>query len=102
MHTKKKGVFKVGKGVLKMLKAKNAKQKKVKKLLLERSKIAKALETLRGKDGTKGIIPKVIDGLVHPQYNQTVAKTGRVDGRKLVIRYQRSFRRNDLLFECGM
>jgi DNA polymerase-1 len=82
MHTKKKGVYKTDKGTLKFLKAKNKKQRDVKRLLVERSAVAKALETLQGKDDTKGIINKVQeDGCCHSQYNQTIAKTGRLTSK---------------------
>jgi DNA polymerase I-like protein with 3'-5' exonuclease and polymerase domains len=79
MKTKKKGVYQVGKDVIKYLPAKTKKQKEVKKLLAKRSGTFKALSSLFGKDETAGIFNKVqVDGLVHPQYNQTIAITGRL------------------------
>jgi len=78
-ETKKSGVFSVDKNTIKFLKSHNKEQREVKKLLLEMSKLTKALETFRGKDETKGILNKVgSDGLIHPKYNMTVAKTGRL------------------------
>jgi DNA polymerase I-like protein with 3'-5' exonuclease and polymerase domains len=82
MRTKKKGVYQTNKNTIKHLKATNKTQRKVKKSLVERSKVAKALETLQGKDKDKGIINKIqADGLVHPQYNQAIAKTGRLSSK---------------------
>jgi DNA polymerase-1 len=78
MKTKKKGVFKTDKNTIKFLKAKTKTQKSLKKWLVERSGTAKALESLLGKDGS-GILNKVQkNGLVHPKYNMTIAKTGRL------------------------
>ena len=76
---KKQGYFATDKGAIKHLAAKTKKQKYVKRLLIERSSIAKALETLAGKDNTMtGLINKVqADGHLHSQFNQTIAKTGR-------------------------
>lgn len=82
METKIDGVYSVDKNTIKFLKATNKKQRNAKRLLIERSKIAKAMETLRGKDDTKGILNKIqIDGCCHSQYNQTVAKTGRLSSK---------------------
>jgi len=77
---KKEGYFATDKGAIKHLAAKTKKQKQVKKLLIDRSSIAKALETLAGKDDNEtGLINKVqADGRLHSQFNQTVAKTGRL------------------------
>jgi DNA polymerase-1 len=78
METKKKGVYQTNKDTIKFLKCKTKTQRNIKKWLIERSGAAKALESLLGKDGT-GIINKVMsDGLVHPKYNMTIAKTGRL------------------------
>ncbi|MHC4640090.1 MAG: DNA polymerase [Planctomycetota bacterium] len=112
MHTKKKGVFSVGKDVIKYLKAKTKNQKEVKKLLRERSVTYKALSSLFGKDDT-GIYNKVqYDGLVHPQYNQTVSATGRLSSsdpngqnlpREGTSPIKLSFRaRNDYILECDL
>lgn len=76
---KKEGYYSTDKGAIKHLVAKTKKQKTIKSLLLERSGTAKALETLSGKDDTKGLVNKVqADGCIHSQYNQTIAKTGRL------------------------
>jgi DNA polymerase I-like protein with 3'-5' exonuclease and polymerase domains len=76
--TKKEGIYKTNKDTIKFLKAKTKTQRNLKKWLIERSGAAKALESLLGKDGA-GILNKVgDDGLVHPKYNMTIAKTGRL------------------------
>ena len=78
-ETKFPGIFQTNKNVIKILKAKTKKQKDVKALLIKRSKLAKALETMVSSDGTKGLINKVMaDGCIHSQYNMTIAKTGRL------------------------
>jgi len=77
MKTKKEGVFKTDKNTIKFLKAKTKAQRNLKKWLIERSGAAKALSSLLGEEGT-GIINKVVNGLVHPKYNMTIAKTGRL------------------------
>jgi len=78
-ETKKEGVYKTDKNTLKFLNAKNKKQKRVLELLLNRSKVGKALETFQGKDDTKGLVNKIqSDGLIHSNYNQAVTKTGRL------------------------
>jgi len=81
---KKRGYYSTDKGTLSQLRCKNKKQKLVKKLLAERSKLTKALSTLDGKDpkDDKGLIKKVqSDGCLHSQYNQTVARTGRLSSK---------------------
>ena len=78
---KKGGYYSTDKGSIKHLSAKNAKQRKAKALLAERSKLQKAVESLAGKQGQndKGLINKVqFDGCVHSKYNQTITKTGRL------------------------
>lgn len=78
---KKQGYYKTDKGTIKFLKATSPKQKRVKELLEERSGQFKALSTLSGShpDAMKGLIEKIqSDGCVHGNYNQTVAKTGRL------------------------
>jgi DNA polymerase I-like protein with 3'-5' exonuclease and polymerase domains len=82
LKTKKEGVYKTDKNTIKFLTAKTKKQRNLKKWLVERSGVAKALETLLGKDDS-GIINKVqADGFVHPQYNMTVTKTGRLSSKE--------------------
>jgi DNA polymerase I-like protein with 3'-5' exonuclease and polymerase domains len=45
----------------------------------ERSNVKKVLETFKGAKGDKGLITKIMmDSLIHPKYNQTIAKTGRL------------------------
>ncbi|MCK4822199.1 hypothetical protein KA005_40930, partial [bacterium] len=81
---KSKGYFSVDKTNIAQLVGKNKKQKLVKKLLTERSSLAQALSSLAGKneDDDKGLIRKVQgDGRIHSQYNQTVAKTGRLSSK---------------------
>lgn len=74
-----KGVYQTNKDVIKLLPARNQNQKKVKALLIERSKLAKALATLITADGKGGLINLVMaDGCVHSSYNMTVTKTGRL------------------------
>jgi DNA polymerase I-like protein with 3'-5' exonuclease and polymerase domains len=72
--------YRTNKDTIKYLTASTKKQRHVKKLLVERSKVAKALETLQGKedDTDKGLINKLQAGdLIHGTYNQTVTKHGR-------------------------
>lgn len=81
---KKEGYYQTDKGTIKQLKGKTKPQKQIKKLLISRSKLAKALSTFVGKkegDG-KGLIAKIqAGGCIHPQYNQTIAKTGRLSSK---------------------
>ncbi len=81
---KAEGYFSVDKTQISGLRCKNKKQRLVKKLLTERSGLAQALSSLAGKneDDDKGLINKVqSDGRVHSQYNQTIAKTGRLSSK---------------------
>ena len=81
---KVKGYFSVDKTQIGGLTGKTKKQKLVKKLLTERSSLAQALSSLAGKneDDDKGLINKVqSDGRIHSQYNQTIAKTGRLTSK---------------------
>ena len=79
---KKKGYFQTGKEVIKRLTAgKDTNLKQIKTLLQERSVVGKVLETFAGKvdDGDKGLLNKIQeDGCIHSQYNQTIARTGRL------------------------
>lgn len=77
----KEGFYSTDKGTIKRLKAGNKRLKKIKELLIERSKEKRALETLVGKDRSddKGLINKVQpDGCLHGSYNQTITVTGRL------------------------
>jgi DNA polymerase-1 len=112
IETKKEGVYKTDKNTIKFLTAKTKAQRNLKKWLIERSGVAKSLETLLGKDDS-GIINKVqSDGLVHPQYNMTVTKTGRLSSkepngqnlpREGTSPVKLSFiARNDFILECDI
>jgi DNA polymerase I-like protein with 3'-5' exonuclease and polymerase domains len=111
METKKEGVYKTDKNTIKFLTAKTKTQRNLKKWLVERSGAAKALESLMGKDGA-GIINKVVDGIVHPKYNMTVTKTGRLSSsdpngqnlpREGTSPVKLSFRaRLDFILECDI
>lgn len=77
-ETKKEGVYTTDKGTIKYLKATNKKQRRAKTLLQERSVVAKAMQTLKGKTPDSGLINKTMpDNRVHGNYNQTVTITGR-------------------------
>lgn len=78
-ETKKEGYYKVNKDALAQIKARSKKQVRIKELLDERSKTAKALETLIGKSEGKGLINKIRpDGCIHGNFNQTITQTGRL------------------------
>lgn len=82
--TKKQGYYSTSKGTIKRLPANTPQLRNIKKLLLERSQVNKALATFIGKDETagKGLVNKVQeDGCLHPQYTQTVTVTGRLSSR---------------------
>lgn len=83
-ETKKEGYYQTSKNIINQLKGRTKVQREILKLLLNRSVTAKALETFTGKDdgGLKGLINKIqSDGCIHPQYNQTVTKTGRLSSK---------------------
>lgn len=83
-NTKREGYYSTSKQTIKRLTANTSQLRKIKKLLLERSKVNKALATLAGKDEQqgKGLVNKVQeDGCLHPQYTQTVTVTGRLSSR---------------------
>ena len=83
-QNKVKGYYSVDKTQITGLTCKNKKQKLLKKLLTKRSSLAQALSSLAGKneDDDKGLINKVqSDGRIHSQYNQTIAKTGRLSSK---------------------
>lgn len=76
---KKEGFYSTDKNTLQQLKTRNKKQKEVIELILERSVLKKTLETFKGADDLKGLVNKIMeDGCVHPSYNQTVTRTGRL------------------------
>jgi DNA polymerase I len=76
---KKEGYFSTAKDSLAQLKAKTNKQKDFLKFLKERSIAQKALETFTGKDQFAGLIAKIQeDGCIHPMFNMTVTRTGRL------------------------
>jgi len=76
---KKEGFYRTDKDTLFRLKCKNKKLKAIKRLLEERSVVAKAKETFIGSGEGTGLINKVQhDGLIHPSFNQTIAATGRL------------------------
>ena len=112
METKAKGIYKTDKNTIKFLTAKTKTQRNLKKWLVERSGAAKALSSLLGEDGT-GILNRVqADGMVHPKYNMTIAKTGRLtssdpNGQNLpregTSPIKLSFiARNDYILECDI
>lgn len=73
------GHLSVSKENIALLKATTKRQEQIKELLLERSRLNKALTTFIGKDKQKGLINKVMsDGCIHPQFNQTQTRTGRL------------------------
>lgn len=79
----KDGYYSTDRGNLSRLHGKGLKLKRIKEGLMERSVLAKALETFMGKDedGLKGLINKVQeDGCLHGQLNQSITKTGRLSG----------------------
>lgn len=79
LQTSRPGIYKTDKDTLKNLVCRNPVQRKLKKLLLERSKVAKAYETFIGEREGTGLVNKVQpDGRIHPQYNQHVTATGRL------------------------
>jgi DNA polymerase I-like protein with 3'-5' exonuclease and polymerase domains len=72
-ETATEGIFKVDLGTLMILKAKTKVQKEVIRLLIERSRLEKLRSTY-----FVGMAARVIDGYVHPNMNQTIARTGRL------------------------
>ena len=79
-ETLKTGVYQTNKNVLPLLKANTKNKKRILHLLMHRSKIAKFTETFVGvKEGTGlfALADLSIDGSLHPNYNQTIAATGR-------------------------
>jgi DNA polymerase-1 len=74
------GIYSTDKGTIKRLPAKTKKLKAIKKALVSRSKVKKALSTFVGKDGeNKGLINKIHpDGCIHGSFNQAITVTGRL------------------------
>lgn len=76
---KKKGYYETNKDALMRMKGNNKRQKRIRILLEDRSKMAKALESLQGKGEGTGLLHKVrADGCIHGSFNQTVTSTGRL------------------------
>ena len=69
----------VSKNQLACLRPRTKQQELVLNLLKELSVTTKAAETLRGKSKDSGLICKAgVDRIIHPSFNQTVARTGRL------------------------
>jgi DNA polymerase I-like protein with 3'-5' exonuclease and polymerase domains len=80
------GVYQTNKDVLKLLKCNNkggtsiAAKRRVLEILLHLSKIQQFVQTFRGAKKGSGLFHLQdlnLDGLLHPNYNQTIASTGR-------------------------
>jgi len=71
-QTKKDGYYFVNKNVLAKLKTKDKRQKRVLKLLQERSKLEKQRGTY-----FVGLPKKSVNGIIHPSFNNTATNTGR-------------------------
>jgi DNA polymerase-1 len=73
------GSVPVNKTTISQLRGKTPEQKIVLSALTQYSKIKKAKETLVGKSKDKGLLSKIkSDGMIHPNFNQCVATTGRL------------------------
>lgn len=77
-ETKKDGVYSTDKNTIEALPARTKDQRRIKELLLDLSKVEKICETLRGKSDGTGLISKIIEGVIHPKFNQCVTATGRL------------------------
>lgn len=86
-ETKTVGVFQTNKSQLKNMKCNNRGgttiqlKKRILELLTHRSKIAQFVETFVGDGSGTGLLYKAslnADGWLHPNYNNTIAKTGRL------------------------
>ena len=76
---KKEGYFATDKGTIARLRPRNKKQRAILEMLGERSALAKLLETFEGKSEGTGLINQIHpDGCLHPSFNQTVTRTGRL------------------------
>jgi len=70
--------YSTAKNTIQMLKATNAKQRRMKALLVEFSNLNKAYQSFLGK-GDSGLANKIQpDGCLHPHFNQSIAATGRL------------------------
>jgi len=77
--TEERTYYSVDQDALSNLKARTKEQKKVKQLLEDRSSIAQVVKSLAGQNGDAGLRRRVMpDGLIHPNFNQTIARTGRL------------------------
>ena len=85
-ETATEGVFQTNKDVLKLLKCNNhggttvATKRRVLEILLHRSKLQQFCQTFVGSGKGSGLFVRQdlnSDGLLHPNYNQTIASTGR-------------------------
>lgn len=76
----KEGVFSTDKKTLSLLHARTKKQKEFLNILIERSKTNKMSVTFMSRTkGGGGLINQIgVDGGIHPQFNQTIAITGRL------------------------
>lgn len=76
---KKEGFYSTSKDVITQLGGRKKVHKEIKELLMERSVTKKILETFQNEDGVKGLVNKIeADKCIHPQYNQSVTRTGRL------------------------
>ena len=76
---KKDGYYKADKDTIRTLTATTAKQRVLKKALVQYSEWAKVISTLQGRKGDKGLLAKIMpDGCIHPSLNQTITATGRL------------------------
>jgi len=76
----KEGVYSTDRKTLSLLSAKTKEQKEFLAILMERSKTNKMSGTFMSRaKGSGGLINQIgIDGGIHPQFNQTIAITGRL------------------------
>lgn len=75
----KPGYYSTSKDTLARLRPRTDRQSLMLVLLQDRSKVQKALETFLGEKEGSGIISKICaDGCIHPQFLQTVTRTGRL------------------------
>lgn len=72
-ETAKDGIYKTDLPTLMLLKAKTKEQKNLIRLLIERSRLEKLRSTY-----FVGMAAKAVNGYVHPNMNQTIARTGRL------------------------
>jgi len=78
-HLKDDGYYKVDKYTIESLNAKNQHLRNIKKWLVEYSRYAQVLKSLRSEDYKKGLWAHIqADGKIHPTFNQTVTANGRL------------------------